>query len=443
MNNKVKKFLPLIITSSVLVLAVTANIVTACIDVNNLPAISYEDVPSDDKAYAEYQTAKQNYDSINMQVSEIDTRISEKQKEVDKYENMVDELSTSIDDLKNMQSEISSFTEKYDRCLAEAQRLDAVWSVYRDMDISHIEANYDANNLRANQNNSNIYSVIGDYTGVFGQALSNQMDTNIYKGFDKIIASVNTITNTVNEHLYKADLLLSKIKTKIESADNLVTEELSGEKLLFEMELFESAYFGKDDLFETERKELVYELSYSKAVLDAVYPIYEIMLSDCSENTSFLNTLKNRSIQLENYLYSIYKSDSELLTDDEIAEITKNAYQLIPMICDVAIDPSYLYKGIRTVGPDYISTGGFMSSPDTLYYGVKNNNYIFMIRQYANKSDTPHKAFYYAPNGSLIYAEYKGNVVCLLNGEVVYSSDVSRTDTIIQTAENDYNKYYN
>lgn len=194
------------------------------------------------------------------------------------------------------------------------------------MKLTHIDANYDTNNLRANQNNSNLYSVIGDFTGFFGQLLSSSMDTSVYNGFDKIIAAVDVITNTVNEHIYKADMLLSKIQTEIAATETLITEDFSGERLLFEIELFESAYFGNDDLFEAERKELVYELSYSKAVLDAVYLVYEMMLSNSTDNSDFLLRLKNKSIEIGNYMYSIYKSEDELLTAEEIGEITYNAY---------------------------------------------------------------------------------------------------------------------
>lgn len=52
-------------------------------------------------------------------------------------------------------------------------------------------------------------------------------------------------------------MLLAKIQAKIDSADSLLNTEIEGDNLLFEVELFESAYFGKDDLFEEERKALV------------------------------------------------------------------------------------------------------------------------------------------------------------------------------------------
>ena len=66
-----KKFLPLIITSAVAVLAVTANIVTACTDVENLPAITYDDIPASEEARSEYESAQENYNSVKKRMDEI------------------------------------------------------------------------------------------------------------------------------------------------------------------------------------------------------------------------------------------------------------------------------------------------------------------------------------------------------------------------------------
>ena len=434
-----KRFLPLIITSAVLVTAIIANIIVACIDVTDLPAITYNDMPDTDAAYSDYQTAQQKYDEKTAKIDELDSNINKKQVEIDGYQDKISDLNASLDELRSQQSETADIAERYGECVAEAQRLYDMWSVYSDMKITHIDANYDTNNLRANQNNSNLYSVIGDFTGFFGQLLSSSMDTNIYNGFDKIIAAVDTITNTVNEHIYKADMLLSKIQTEIAAAKTLITEDLSGERLLFEIELFESAYFGNDDLFETERKELVYELSYSKAVLDAVYLVYEMMLSDSSDNSDFLIRLKNKAIEIEDYMYSICTPEDELLTAEEIGEITYNTYQLFPMICDVMFDPSFLYKDVRTVNHN-VSYG--LGVGDKMKQGIKNESYTFAMRLNDVRNEEIHTSYYFSPDGQPVYIEDHAAQVCLINGEVVYTNwDERMTEEIIEEAKEFYEKY--
>ena len=443
MNSKVKKFLPLIISSSVLALAATANIIIFNTDVDHLPEITYEDIPASEAAYYDYQTAQKNYDNISASISELDQIISQKQEKKAYSKKELEELKEAVEELKEKQSGYSDITERYEKCLTEAQRLGDLWAVYRKMYLSHVEANYDANNLRRNQKASNIQSVIGDYTGIFGQAFADMLASNTYRGYDKVIACVNGITETANEHLYKAELLLSKIKTKTEIIDALLSGELKGERLLFEIELFESAYFGKDDLIEQERKELVYELDYSKAVLDAVYPVYEMILSNCDDNSQFLIILKNKSIEIENFLNFVSKSDSERLSKEQIGEITRTVYQIIPYIFDFSdrANLGVMFTDVNIVGPKRISTGGFLSKPDTIYYAEKNYKHTFAIAQYGDSASIPTKLFYYDYNGNPLYVKYKNNIVCMLDGEVVYSSDEAKTNSIVQTAKDDYNKY--
>lgn len=442
MNSKVKKILPLIISSSVLALAATANIIIFNTDVDHLPEITYEDMPASEAAYYDYQTAQKNYDNISASISELDQKISQKQEKKASSKKELEELNAAVEELKEKQSGHSDITERYEKCLTEAQRLGDLWAVYREMNLSHVEANYDANNLRRNQKASNIQSAIGDYTGIFGQAFADLLASNTYKGYDKVIACVNSITETANEHLYKAELLLSKIKTKTEIIDALLSGELKGERLLFEIELFESAYFGKDDLIEQERKELVYELDYSKAVLDAVYPVYKMFLSNCNDNSQFLIILKNKSVEIENFLNSVSKSDGERLSKEQIGEITKTVYQIIPYIFDLDDRSNIvlMFPDVNIVGPKRISNG-FLSKPDTIYYAEKDYKYTFAITQYVDSASTPTKLFYYDHNGNPLYVQYKNNIVCLLNGEVVYSSDEAKTNSIVQTAKDDYNKY--
>lgn len=443
MNSKVKKFIPLIISSSFLFLAATANIIMFITDSDHLPSISYKDIPDSEAAYSDYQTAQKNYDNISTRVSELDQIITQKQEEKASSKKELEELNAAVEELKEMQSGYSDITERYEKCLKEAQRLGDMWDVYQEMDLSHVEANYDANNLKRNQKASNIQSVIGDYTGIFGQAFADMLASNTYRGYDKVVACVNSITETANEHLYKAELLLSKIKTKTKIGDALLSGELKGERLLFEIELFESAYFGKDDLIEQERKELVYELDYTKAVLDAVYPVYEMFLSDCNDNSQFLIVLKNKSIEIENFLNSVSKSDSERLSKEQIGEITKTVYQIIPYIYDLSDRANIvvMFPDVNIVGPKRIPTGGFLSKPDTLYYAEKDYKYTFAIAQYGDAASTPTKLFYYDHNGNPLYLRYKNNIVCVLDGEVVYSSDEARTNSIVQTAKDDYNSY--
>jgi len=226
-----KKFLPLIITSAVAVLAVTANIITACTDVENLPEITYDDIPVSDNTRSEFQSAQENFNSVKERLDDVNDRLTGKQEEAEQYKNKIDQLDSSIEKLKAEQSDSAELIDRYDKCLKEAQRLSNQWSVYQDMNIEHVNANYDVNNLRANQNNSNIYSTIGDHTGLFGQVLSSSINTNIYNGFDKIIASVDTLTNTINEHFYTSDLLLSRIQSKISAAETLLNADLSGDQL--------------------------------------------------------------------------------------------------------------------------------------------------------------------------------------------------------------------
>lgn len=429
-----KKFIPLIAASSVLVLAIIANIITANVNVYDLPLISRKDIPSTNDAESLYAAAQQRLEATSAELSEAESRLEEKKKEVGGIQERVDALNASIEKLKEQNAGIEELAERYEKCLAEADRLNSDWSVYSNMKLGNIDANYDVNNLRANQKNSNIYSAIGNYTGFFGKLLSDSLDTSIYNGFDKIIAAVNLMTNTVNEHIYNADALISKIKTKISNTKAIMSEDLAGEQLLFEIELFESVYFGNDDLFEEERKQLVYELNYAKVIVDAVYPIYEMMLSDSSDNSQFLIRLKNKSITAENYLNLICRSESELLTKEQISVIVRDAYKLFPMIADVITDRTYLYKDVVTTGPIY-------ANPYKVYYVRKTYKNIFILMQYNAGASTPVNSYYYTPQGSLIYAESNGSVVCMMNGEAVYSSNEQRTDSIISAAESAYKKH--
>lgn len=68
---KIKGFIPLIITSAVLILAIIANIITACIDVDNMPVISYNDVPSTEQAYTELESAQKEYNSAQSELKGI------------------------------------------------------------------------------------------------------------------------------------------------------------------------------------------------------------------------------------------------------------------------------------------------------------------------------------------------------------------------------------
>lgn len=441
MNIK-KKFVPLIITSAVAVLAIIANIITACTDVENLPEITYDDIPASESADSEFQAAQANFNSVKELLDDANDSLTSKQKEGEQYRNKIEQLDSTIEQLKAEQTDSAELIDRYDKCLKEAKRLSDQWSVYKDMNIEHVNANYDVNNLRANQNNSNIYSTIGDYTGIFGQVLSSSMNTNIYNGFDKIIAAVDTLTNTINEHLYTSDILLSRIKAKISAVETLLYTGLNGEQLLFEMDLFESAYFGKDDLFETERVQLVHELCRSKEVVDASYTIYQMMLSNCSENSDFLSDLKRTSECLQSYIDVLSRSSDELLSEEEIAEVFANAYQLIPMICDVTTDPTFLYKGVRIV--EQKVSNGIGYTPDRLYQGIKtgsSGNYTFCLRQYEKGGTTPIREFYYSPSGELLYGVENGDKVCLVNGSIVYTNDDFSAWSIIDSAENAYNKY--
>ena len=437
-----KKFIPLIITSAVAVLAVTANIITACTDVENLPEITYDDIPVSDNAHSEFQSAQENFNSVKERLDDVNDRLTGKQEEAEQYKNKIDQLDSSIEKLKAEQSDSAELIDRYDKCLKEAQRLSDQWSVYQDMNIEHVNANYDVNNLRANQNNSNIYSTIGDHTGLFGQVLSSSINTNIYNGFDKIIASVDTLTNTINEHFYTSDLLLSRIQSKISAAETLLNADLSGDQLLFEMDLFESAYYGMDNLFETERVELVHELCYSKVVVDASFFIYRMLLSNSNDNSDFLSDLKSTSEVLQSYIDAIAKSPDEFLSAEEQGEIIANSYQLIPMICDVMTDPTYVYKDVRLV--EQRVSNGFGNVSDHLYQGIKTktgSSYTFCLRQYERGSTTPNREYYYSPSGELLYGVENGDRVCLVNGNIVYSSDDFSAWSIVDSAENAYNKY--
>lgn len=437
-----KKFLPLIITSAMAVLAVTANIVTACTDVENLPAITYDDIPASEEARSEYESAQENYNSVKKRMDEVNDRLTSEQEEMAQYKDDLDRLDSSIEQLKSQQADSAELIDRYDKCLKEVQRLSSRWSVYHDMKIEHVNANYDANNLRANQNNSNIYSTIGDYTGIFGQVLSSSISTNIYNGFDKIIAAVDTLTNTINEHFYTSELLLTGIQSKIDSAEALLNKDLSGEQLLFEIDLFESAYFGRDDLFEKERVELVHEMCYSKTMIDAAYTIYQMLLSNSTDNSDYLSDLKQTSDVLQSYIDAIAKSSDELLSAEEQGEIISNAYQLIPMICDVLTDPTYVYKDVRLV--EQRVSNGFGNVADRLYQGIKTktgSNYTFCLRQYERGSTVPNREYYYSPSGKLLYGVENNDKVCLVNGEIVYSTDDFSAWSIVDSADSAYSKY--
>ena len=71
-----KKFLPLIITSAVAVLAVTANIITACTDVENLPEITYDDIPVSDNTRSEFQSAQENFNSVKERLDDVNDRLT-------------------------------------------------------------------------------------------------------------------------------------------------------------------------------------------------------------------------------------------------------------------------------------------------------------------------------------------------------------------------------
>ncbi len=433
---KIKGFIPLIITSAVLILAVIANIITACIDVENMPVISYNDVPSTEQAYIELESAQKEYNSAQSELKSIDSEIKNVQGNIDYFNNRITNLNTEIEELNSRYASIAEINERYKKCLAEAQRLNDKWSVYRDVKLECMTSNYDANNLRANQNNSNIYTTVGEHTGFWGSLLADQLNTSIYRGYDNIINSVNIITETANVHLYNADMLLAKIQAKIDSADSLLNEEIEGDNLLFEVELFESAYFGKDDLFEEERKALVYELDYSYNVLRCIYPVYEMMLTDCQDNSQFLIRLHNKIVEIENLLYAISESESEMLSEEEKGEIAKDVYGLIPGVCDVITDGSHLTKGIRTISP---------LAGNKFYRSMKNESYFFLMRQYDYGNKTPIKEFYFNPDGNLIYAQSGGDIICrdLEYNIVLYRScSEERCNAIIQDAQFSYQRNF-
>lgn len=444
MTNILKNKL-IIIPSGILVLAIIANIIVACINVDNLPSIDYSDVPETNSAASEYSAAKEKNDNINSEAEKINKQIAEKQNTVNSLEEQINELNTLIEEMKLGQGAASVLEERYEKCEEEARRLLDNWSVYREMSLDQITANYDSNNLRSNQNISNIYSVVGEHTGFLGGMLSQSIDRSIYDGFDKVIAAVDSMTVTANEHLNQAALLLSRIKSKISFIDPILAENLNGEELLFEVELFESAYYGNDDLFETERKELVHELSYSKAVLDALYPVFQMMLSKSDTNTEFLNKVLNQKADMGNYINSISKTGDDLLSPEEIGEITYSVYQLFPEICEITTDPTYSYKDveIRTTNV----SNGFGYKPDELYQGYKYKSYnekcTFMLRQRDKSSGTVNKEFYYSPDGNLLYGKTGYRVVCLDgNGHILYTNVTeAQAEEIVSESKEMYLQY--
>lgn len=445
MTDKLKNNLPVIIPSGILVLAIIANIIVSCINVDDLPGIDYSDVPETNSAASEYSAEKEKNDNINSESEKINARIAEKQNTINSLEEQISELNTLIEEMKSGQGAAAALEERYEKCAEEAQRLSDNWSIYREMSLDQITANYDSNNLRYNQNISNVYSVVGEHTGFLGGLLSQSIDRSVYDGFDKVIAAVDSMTVTANEHLNQAALLLSRIKSKIRFIDPILAENLSGEELLFEVELFESAYYGKDDLFETERKKLVYELSYSKAVLDALYRVFRMMLSESDTNTDFLEKMLNQKTDIGNYINSISETGDDLLSAEEIGEITYSVYQLFPEICEITTDPTYSYKDveIRTTNV----SNGFGSKPDELYQGYKYKSYsekcTFMLRQRNKSSGTVNKEFYYSPDGSLLYGKTGYRVVCLDGkGNVLYTNVTdSQAEEIVSEAKDMYSKY--
>ncbi len=438
MKIKLKNFTPLIITSSVLVIAVIGNIIMANVDINDLPAIDH-DIRSTDDAQAAVQTAQAEYDGANSELVRINAELSEKQNTANQLKNQISGLQDGIKDIDEKQGDMKALQERYDKCIAEAKRLSNDWAVYKDMQVYQVDANYDSNSLRYIQNIANIYSSVGDMTGFWGNLLSDSITTSAYSGFDGIIAAVDMMTATANEHLNSASLYISKINSKIDSADTLLTEELSGENLLFEVELFESSYFGKDDLFEEERKSLLRDLEYSHAVLTNVYPVYQMMLSQSDVNTTFLSSLSSQISRISGYIDAIAKPDDTRLTEEELGKITYSVYQLFPVICNVITEPSYVYKGV-TLRSDRITYDGFLSAPDKVLIAYKNNS-IFVIRTKASKSSK--KEYYYSPDGTPLYViEGIDTVCCSPDGNIVYTNTTEeRAQKRIQSA-NGYFKQF-
>ncbi|MBE6900935.1 MAG: hypothetical protein E7478_00515, partial [Ruminococcaceae bacterium] len=456
MNFSIKAFLPLIVCVAVIIAALVVIFVTT----NSTDYMSqrlkydYGTAENDELVQGREDSIKQHNKDIekcNEVIVQHEAALAEAQQKVADAQAMYDELargegselaelkakneeylseieaiSAALDALDSDDASVEELKKRYDEMCVDAVRFDVKREDFRTIEVELVRPNFDENNLRANQTTANFYSVLGDYTGIFGQMLSNSIDTNIYNGFDKVIAAVNIMTNTVNEHLHNADMLAIKMKTSLDAATAIMSEELSGDALAFETELYALAYAARtEQAYDEDRIALIREMEYAKRVMEAMYPVYEMLLSDSEDNERFLRDLEFDISSMSGYIGALCKEDGEgALTEEETDAIWVSALDLIPMICDVTTDPSYVYKGVRLT--EHRVTFDFGYKPDELLQGKKTingNTYTFALRQYERGNDTPHTEFYYSSDGKPLYIKYKTQTLYLNEGRLVYPND--------------------
>lgn len=441
MSFSFKRYLPLAAASLLLAVGIAANAVAAGIRPDELPEIDFADVPTTDNAYTELQTAQTKLNSANEQINQLNAQITEKQKSIGDLESRANGLQTEIDKFAEGQEDIEALEDRYTKCVEEARRLANEWNGFLKIEKMHLEPNYDVNNLKNAQNKMNIYNVFGDVTGFWGNLLADSLTTSNYRGYDAIMAAVDSMTATANEHLYNADMLISKIRTKIKSVDTLLTEELSSEDLLFEVELFESSYFGNDDLFEKDRIELLREMETAHAIVSAIYPVYKMMLSDSYDNTNFLEEMRIRNYNMGVYINDYVKKPGDTgLTEEEIGNITYSIYsKLFPMICKVITDTTYGYVNVN-VRNDRIPG----SEPYRVIIGEKGKD-IFAIYMYeALKNMALTREFYYLPDGTPLYIVDHKDIVCLsVDGNIVYTNtDMAKAERMVKTVKARFTEFH-
>ena len=439
-----KKIL-LIITSICLVATIIANVVVATDNVDKLPEIFNDDIPSTEEAMKSNETATKDLEREQEELEQAKSDNEKAANAVIELESKSKELEQTIEDIKDERKRYAALDERLEICRRDFEENYVLIGL--DLDrlytIPLINRNYDTGNLREKQLIRNVYSAIGDFAGFWAKIITDGTERIEMDNYDRLVAAIPKITDPINEHLINAQKyynFLSKVYQEsflIESDeaynDGAFTvpptfsfQALKGDGLLKELEYYENTFLGKYKTeYEPYMEAMHEEIALAEYCTDAAISVYELFLTDTETNREYFSELKDEKETFYN-CGGQYAS----LSEDEIKECYINIYRQMSEVCYAVCDSSSKYTDIdrRTMENDYYDVN---VQYDYCLEGSRGNTkHIFRIKEWTKRRETNRSVeSFYNKDGNLLYVKASDGLEVFVTPCGTYMSGTTKNDT--------------
>jgi hypothetical protein len=260
-------------------------------------------------------------------------------KKVSEATGIIDEHTKTLEQLEVTLSSLSLDKKKYEKLADErnyyfdlAETNIGIGNMYNYAHYLNFDANCDLSDLRSSQKMSNVSGIIGNFTGVFGGLLASNLEHNINVLAGNIVQVSIELSAELNSYINNIRDAKRRILHKTRELENLVDQEISGDNLLFNLDVLKTRL--QLDYLDPDRKVLVRALEEASIALEAYYNVYKLLLSVSDENADFLKNIETNldgvRIEFSNFVHP----DDILLSDAEKLSIYLSAYNHLPYITE-------------------------------------------------------------------------------------------------------------